>query len=118
MNKNTKGIIAVASILGLVGIVYYFVNKKDDGNEEKFDNFKQAQERLGLKPTNDVIVVPFNEKNNTAQFYKNDRVIIFNKDLKVIKRGTYQNGGLLITLDDGKEISGSSVYGNLLNALK
>jgi hypothetical protein len=120
MDKNTKAIITLTGLLGLIGLVYYFVNKKEEGEgqSENLDNFNQAQERLGIKPTNDVIIVKFNQGNNTAQFYTNNRLIIFDKNLKVIKSGVYQNGGLDITLDDGTEISGSSVYGNLLKTIK
>ena len=128
MDSNKKGIIAVAISLGVVGLAYYFlVHKSDSDSGETVyynDNFNSAVTNTGLKPTKGgVLIVNFNYEDkkakNFAQFYTNNRVIIFNDaDKNVIAKGTYSNGGKTIKLDSGKEITSGSVYGNLNDAIK
>ena len=123
MDSNKKGIIAVAISLGVVGLAYYFlVHKSDSDSGETVyynDNFNSAVTNTGLKPNKDgVLIVNFNDAKNFAQFYTNNRVIIFDADKNVIARGTYSNGGKTIKLDSGKEITSGSVFGNLLQTIK
>ena len=120
MNSNTKGAIVVGLALGAVGIAYYFLvyKKKDDSAYEQFDNFKSLENNIGLKANNDVVVAPFNEKKNTAQFYNNNRVIIFDSNKKIVVKGSYSNGGYNMTLDNGKEINSNSVWENLMQTIK
>jgi len=117
MNNNAKGAIAVGITLGVVGLAYYFLVYKKDKNKgnvyTQFDNFNSLQTNLGLKANKDnVVIVPFNENNNKAQFYTNDRVIIFDKNNNIVAKGSYSNGGQTITLDNGKEYNGTA-WGNI-----
>lgn len=120
-NKNINGVIAVGLTIGLVSAAYYFLvyKKGKPDSYSEFDNFQSLQTNLNAKPdTQGVVVAPFNEKKNFAQFYNNNRVVIFRADKSIVVKGTYQNGGKLITLDNGKEIEGGSVWGNLLQTIK
>lgn len=120
MNSNTKGAIVVGLALGAVGLAYYFlVYKKDDSAYEQFDNFNSLQNNIGLKANkDDIVVAPFNDKKNIAQFYKNNRVIIFDSNKKIVVKGSYSNGGYNMTLDNGKEINSNSVWENLMQTIK
>jgi hypothetical protein len=123
MDNNKKGIIAVAISLGVVGLAYYFLVHKSDSGSDSYtsnDNFNSVLTNTGLKPNKGgVLIIPFNDKNNFAQFYTNDRVIIFNDaDKNVVAKGTYSDGGKTIKLDSGKEITSGSVYYNLLQTIK
>lgn len=125
MDNNKKGIIAVAISLGVVGLAYYFLVHKSGsdsglGSGSDNDNFDSLLSNTGLKPNKGgVLIIPFNDKNNFAQFYTNDRVIIFNDaDKNVLVKGTYSDGGKTIKLDSGKEITSGSVYYNLLQTIK
>lgn len=120
MNSNTKGAIVVGLALGAVGLAYYFlVYKKDDSAYEQFDNFNSLQNNIGLKANkDDIVVAPFNDKKNSAQFYKNNRVIIFDSNKKIVVKGSYSNGGYNMTLDNGKEINSNSVWENLMQTIK
>lgn len=116
--KNINGLIAVGITLGIAGIGYYFlVYKKKDGN-----NFEDLLINLGstVKPNKDNIVsVKFNADKNLAQFYTNNRVVIFdNATKKVLNKGTYSDGGKTINMDDGKSANTNSVWGNLLEIIK
>ncbi len=89
-------------------------------------NYDALLKNLGgnVKPdSNGVISVTFNGQNNRAQFYTNDRVVIFNAGImgtapQVVAKGSYSNGGLTISLDGKSPVSSSSVFANLLNSLK
>jgi|LakMenEpi03Aug12_release.lakeMendotaPanAssembly.Ray.scaffolds.fasta_scaffold1177262_1 hypothetical protein len=123
MNKNTKGIIAVGITLGVVGLAYYFlVYKKDNSGGGSGDNFNSLQDNLGFPKTKlDSVTVKFNDGKNVADFFKNNRVWIYNlnKDVKSNgKAGTYSDGGKTIKLDSGKEIVSGSVFSNLLQTIK
>lgn len=116
MNANQKGALAVGITLGVVGLAYYFFIYRKKGSDNP--NFEDLQTNMGIKANKDnVVVAPFNKGENLAQFYTNNRVIIFNKNKNVILKGSYSNGGTSITLDNGKEISGGSVWQNLLKTL-
>jgi hypothetical protein len=124
MNNNAKGAIAVGITLGVVGLAYYFlVYKKENSGSISDDNFTSLQDNLGFKTKTkfDSVSVKFNEGKNVADFFKNNRVWIYNlnKDVKSNgKAGTYSNGGLSIKLDSGKEIVSGSVFSNLLQTIK
>lgn len=117
MNNNIKGLIVAGASLGLLALAYYFlVYKKDEGEKS---NFKSLQDNIGLNPNDDdIVIAPFNDKKNFAQFYNNNRVVIFNSDKNVVVKGSYSEGGKTIKLDNGKEVSSGSVWTNLLNAIK
>jgi hypothetical protein len=118
MDNNTKGAIAVGITLLAVGTAYYFlVYKKENGGDDS--NFKSVQNNLGVKSSTDVVSVKFNEGKNTADFYKNNRVIIGKIGTSgYLVKGSYSDGGKKINLDNGKEISSGSVFSNLLQTLK
>ncbi len=81
-------------------------------------NFDSLQKNLNLKAKNGVVIVPFNGGKNVANFYNNNRVILFATGQSgVLKKGTYSNGGLTFVIDGGKTISSGSVWVNLINAL-
>lgn len=126
MEKNVKGIIAVAvvGILGFLGYKY-FTKKGILSSAESItdDNFGMLQKQTGISSNKDgAVVIPFNNNKNKAQFYSNNRVIIFDntKNPAVrIKSGTYSQGGYNIKLDGGKDIMNtSSVFLALLETLK
>lgn len=126
MNQNTKGAIAVGITLGVVGLAYYFlVYRKENGGSDDSSgsddsNFKAIQDNLGVKSSSSGIVsVKFNEGKNTADFYKNNRVVIGKIGTSgYLVKGSYSDGGKGIKLDNGKEIFSGSVFGNLLQTLK
>jgi hypothetical protein len=126
MEKNIKGIIAVVAVgvLGFVGYKYFTKKGILSGAQSAADdNFGLLQKQTGIPVnSNGVVAIPFNDKKNKAQFYSNNRVIIFDttKNPPVrIKSGTYSQGGYNITLDSGKDIMNtSSVFGALAETLK
>lgn len=122
MNQNTKGVIAVGITLGVVGLAYYFlVYRKENGGSDDSDdsNFKAIQDNLGVKSSSGIVSVKFNEGKNTADFYKNNRVVIGKIGTSgYLVKGSYSDGGKGIKLDNGKEIFSGSVFGNLLQTLK
>jgi hypothetical protein len=126
MEKNVKGIIAVAivGVLGFLGYKYFTKKGILSGAQSiADDNIALLQKQTGLSAnSNGIVVIPFNNNKNKAQFYSNNRVIIFDttKNPPVrIKSGTYSQGGYSITLDGGKEIMNtSSVFGALAETLK
>lgn len=116
MNNNTKGLIVAGISLGLLGLGYFLVYKKGKSGNK---NFTSLQDNLGLTANNEnVVIAPFNDKKNTAQFYTNDRVVVFNSDKNVVVKGSYSDGGKTIKLDNGKEITSGSVWENLLKTVK
>lgn len=126
MDKNLKGIIVVTSL----GIVFYYTYKHfvKKGIFQKAksivdDNFELLQKQSGISAnTQGVVVIPFNDKKNKAQFYSNNRVVIFDTKKNppvVVKKGTYSMGGYNISIDGGKEITNtSSIYALLNEAIK
>ncbi len=117
--KNINGLIAVGITLGVVGLGYYFlVYTKKVG---KSDNFKSLLENLGstVKPNKDnVVITKFDGGKYLAQFYTNNRVVIFDSANKLLNKGTYSNGGKVINMDDGKSAYTDSVWQNLLDVVK
>jgi hypothetical protein len=121
MNNNTKGAIAVGITLGVVGLAYYFLVYKKENSGGSDDNFNSLQDNLGFKTKTkfDSVTVKFNEGKNTADFYKNNRVVIGKIGTSgYLVKGSYSDGGKEIKLDNGKEIVSGSVFGNLLQTLK
>jgi hypothetical protein len=129
MNKNVKGIIAIA-VIGILGFIGYkfFAKKYLLKNVESVadDNFKLLQNQLGLKPNvnnPDLLIAFFNNNKNKAQYYKSsNRVFIYDnttKPPKLIKQGTYSQGGYNITLEGGKDIMNtSSAWATLNDTIK
>ena len=133
MENNTKGAIAVGITLLAIGTAYYFlVYKKNNGEGDEgsngnnngsgnngLNNFDSLQKNLGAKALGDRVSVKFNENKNTADFYNNNRVSISRIGTSgYLVKGSYSDGGKTIKLDNGKEISSGSVWGNLLQTLK
>jgi hypothetical protein len=118
MNKQTKGILIVASTLGLIGAVYYFFIYKKGKPEIK--NYDDLKSNLGnFLDRGDMIQAIFNEKKHKAQFYPNNRFIIAEyKSTEPLKKGTYLNGGKKLIIDNGRTIESNSVWANLLETLK
>jgi len=131
MENNTKGAIAVGITLLAVGAAYYFLvykkNNGGDGDEGNnngsgnngLNNFDSVQKNLGKNASGNRINVKFNTDKNAADFYNNNRVIISTIGTNgYLVKGSYSDGGKTIKLDNGKEISSGSVWGNLLQTLK
>ena len=126
MGKNVNGIIAIVA-LGIVGFFgYRYLSKKGIFKRAESitdDNFALLQKQTGISANaNGVVVIPFNNKKNKAQFYSNSRIVIFDNTKNppvIIKKGNYSMGGYNITLDGGKDIMNtSSVYGALAETIK
>jgi len=84
-------------------------------------NFEDLKKNLGanIRATGNVVSVKFNSGKNQADFYNNDRVVISTVGKTgFLVKGKYSNGGRTIFLDNGKNITSGSVWGNLLNAIK
>ena len=113
------------------GVVLYMSFVKKDGQGKTLfqrltggsgggDNFALLQTNLGAKPNADgsIISVKFGGGKYAAQFYKdNGRVIFFNDLKQIIGKGKYEDGGKTIIMDSGKNISGNSVWDNLLKTV-
>ena len=112
--KKTVIVISVLLILSGVGVWAYGRFGK---NEEKSRNFDDLLKNLNVvADAQGIASVKFNSGANTAQFYNNDRVIIFKGTTK-IGSGSYYNGGLTITMDGKEPITSSSVFSNLLKTI-
>jgi hypothetical protein len=130
MNKNTKGIIAVGIVLGVVGLAYWGITKfgktdtdtsTDTENKDELDLLRQnLGTTAGIKT--DVEIVKFNGGKNVIDFFKNGRFFLYSLDnkgtKKYINKGNWSNGGLNLKTDDGKEVSSTSVYKNLQDLIK
>jgi len=111
MTSDKKIIVVVGiAVLGLLG--YFLLRKKS--------NYELVKHNLGdnINDKDGIITVAFNDGKNQAQFYKNDRVIIFDNAKNIVARGNYSDGGKTISIDGGKQVSGGSVWNNLLTVLK
>jgi hypothetical protein len=53
-----------------------------------------------------------------AQFYKNNRVFIFDLDNNMLAQGSYSNGAKKIILDDGRKSESPSIEKNITDLLK
>jgi len=62
---------------------------------------------------NDTIVYTIPENKNKAQFYKNNRIFIFDSANKLLAKGSYNNGGRKIELENGKKVDSVDVVKNL-----
>jgi hypothetical protein len=125
MNKNTKGIIAVGIVLGVVGLAYWGITKfgktdtdtsTDTENKDELDLLRQNLKTTARIKT-DVEILEFNGGKNVINFFKNGRFYLYSLDSKgtkkYINKGNWSNGGLNLKTDDGKEVSSTSVYKNL-----
>tara|TARA_R110000868_G_scaffold377568_1_gene642898 strand:+ start:320 stop:745 length:426 start_codon:yes stop_codon:yes gene_type:complete len=119
MDKNVKGIIAVAVVGGLGFVAYLILKKKFPqlfnsaiSNTTPNDNWNLLQSQSGvmakvdpLYPQNKegLVIFNFNGGKNKAQFYYNNSVAIFDNAIKSgsIGIGTYSNGGKDIKIDSG-----------------
>jgi hypothetical protein len=120
MDSNTKGIITVGVALGVVGLAYYFLvhNRTQESGSDSI-NFNSLLSNTGLKPNQSgILIIPFNDSKNSAQFYNNNRIFIFDADKNVVAKGTYSDGGKSIKLDSGSKIASGSVFSNLLKIVK
>jgi hypothetical protein len=87
--------------------------------EKTLTNYEDVQKNVGLSGDSEKLAVVFNGGKNQATFWNNDRVFFSPYGLPdIISKGTYSNGGKTIVLDSGKKIESSSVWANLLNAIK
>jgi hypothetical protein len=122
MDKNTKGIIAVAATLAVVGGVYYFFfRKKDVKTDSNLNaNTRAVKENLGAASAmykDGTVQADFGGKY-TVQFFTNNRFTINEKGVSgFIKKGSFVDGGKKLILDDGKTVEGGSVWTNLQNTL-
>lgn len=65
---------------------------------------------------NDTLIVKFNNSKNKAQFYKNNRVFIFDEKNLILNKGSFQNGARRIALDNGKTLESNIILENILKA--
>lgn len=97
------------AVLGIVAYYLYKKNKKIVGS----DNYNLV---LVNEPTAQVVGDAIKVKidaDTFAQFYKNNRVILF-KGKTLLKKGTYFNGGRIIQADGSqKVIKSNDVIENL-----
>lgn len=130
MDKNTKGIIAVAATLAIVGVAYFIVKRikasretrLDENSSDKYlnESTKAVRDNLGkasivYKDGN--VKVDFGGKYS-ATFYTNNRFSINEKGVDgFVKKGTYLDGGKKLIVDGGNTIESGSVWANLQNAL-
>ena len=130
MNQNTKGIIAVGIVLGVVGLAYWGITKfgktdtdtsTDTENKDELDLLRQNLNTTASIKT-DVEILKFNGGKNVIDFFKNGRFYLYSLDnkgtKKYINKGNWSNGGLNLKTDDGKEVSSTSVYKNLQDIIK
>lgn len=122
---DTKKIIlfsSIALLLSGVGLWAYqkFHHPKDGGGSSgsggSNDNWSGLLKNLSKTTSENKIGISFNGQNNSATFYNNGRLFLFNKDGKQIASGAYSNGGTTITLDGKQAQTNNSVY-TLLNSL-
>ena len=120
LTANQKGFVAVGIVAVVVigtyfGYQFYIKPKVN----KAVDDLKLLENNTGLTANSkDILTIKFNEGENFAQFYANNRVVIFDKNNTIVVKGKYEDGGKKITLDNGKIISGGSVFQNLLDVLK
>ena len=90
------------------------------GSTTTLSNFELLQKNLNAKADkNGLVFVKFNGNKNSATFFNNNRFSInVVGQGGYLKKGSYSNGGLTLTVDGATPISSSSVWGNLLTALK
>lgn len=87
--------------------------------EKTLTNYEGVQQNIGLVGDAEKLAVVFNGGKNQATFWSNDRVFFSPFGLPdIIAKGSYSDGGKTIVLDNGKKIESSSVWANLLNAIK
>ena len=67
--------------------------------------------------TSDLLLVSFNNSLNKAQFYKNNRLFIFDNSNKILAKGSYLIGGKKIVLDSGKSFESNFVLENLIKTV-
>ena len=123
MNKNLKGILAVAGTLGLIGAVYYFMIYRNTPIGQANKNFDDVADNLGgaklINSAKDTIMVDFNNNKNQASFFNNNRFSITTKGIDgYLKKGTYLDGGKKLIIDEGGTIEGNSVWANLSKAIQ
>lgn len=120
LSANQKGLIVVGTTIFILTSGFFLLKKYLNPISKKSNpNFLQLQENTGLKSNKEnTVFTKFNDGENQAQFYTNDRVFIFDKNGNVLNKGKYEDGGKKIILDSGKVISGNSVWQNLLDILK
>lgn len=121
-NVTKNGLVAVGITFGIVVGGYFIIKAITKGSPKgsSDENFESLQANLNVQPNSDgIIIINFNDQKNSAQFYNNNRVILFDSKTKaVIGKGTYSEGGKIINLDNGQLLNNSSVYTNLLNSIK
>jgi len=126
MNKGliySIGGISLALIVG--GTIMYFKNKQVEGEVSISDSKSHSISKQSLdvnslakalnsKVISDTVTVPFNSKKNTIKFYSNGRLSVNDSTTKkLIKKGTWSDGGKKITIDGEKTISSNSVWDNI-----
>jgi hypothetical protein len=67
--------------------------------------------------TSELLIVSFNDSKNKAQFYKNNRLFIFDNSNNILAKGGYLIGGKKIVLDSGKSFESNFVLENLIKTV-
>lgn len=125
-----KTIFLISGAILLTGISLWAYDKYKNSDLEKSpdspgNNFDALLKNLGAAGKVDskgAVPVVFNDKNNLAVFYNNNRVIIFESGMmgtapNQIAKGSYSNGGLIITIDGKQPVTSGSVFSNLLKTI-
>lgn len=144
--KNNKTLLITIGVAALAlggAFLYFKYGKKKENSEEsntvdgggenspppqntvvttQESNYNKLMSLLGnnKKESKDGVTAFFNDKKNFANFYKgNGRVFIYDAaSKKIVKKGSYSNGGLTMTMDGMSPISSSSVWTNLNSLIK
>jgi hypothetical protein len=83
------------------GLSHYF-------NQDQVKIDKYFFKNLAVE-TSELLIVSFNDSKNKAQFYKNNRLFIFDKSNNILAKGGYLIGGKKIVLDSGKSFESNFV---------
>jgi len=121
------GGVSLALVVG--GTIMYVKNRQFEEVKEAPDTSKSTKPKpsldlnslakaLSAKVINNIVTVTFNSKKNKIQFYSNGRFSINDSTTKkLIKKGTWSDGGKKLTPDGGKTISSGSVWSNIENTI-
>ena len=144
MSKNVIVIIIIVLVVAILSTGGYFIWKSTQEEEEEFEEEdggdkgsggsapadKLSENQISLKANlggnskivgkdNDIIKATFGGGKYFAQFYSNNRIVLFNASTKnSIRRGSFSNGGKSVRMDNGVVAESGSVWANLANAVK
>ena len=118
MNKTVGKIVFFTSLAAIATGIVLLVKRLNEDDSEDGSSGKQNFDALvknlgtGVSAKDGVVSIQFNNKQNLANFYNNNRIAVF-KGKELLGKGTYMNGGKTINMDNGKSATGASIYTNL-----